>query len=149
MTNCRSTKKQLGRYFDHELSPDESLLVEDHLKLCSRCNSEFQQIREIAGAFHDNLPVPPVPLHLTQRILEEAYASVMGRLSWWEPLPFWRNWSTSMRLAALGVAAIACYLGLVISGGLLPQTRPASAEMRGIGMTSQEPIVKAYLGSAR
>jgi anti-sigma factor RsiW len=149
MPECQRIRNSLGRYFDGELSNTEGCLVEEHLKHCSQCSEELQQIHEIAGAFQEGMPVPPVPPNLIVRIMGEARAQIDGGLPGWSFLLFWRNWSFSMRLAALGVAAVACYVGLVISSGSLPSTRPAGAEMRWIGMTSQEPIVKAYLGRTR
>jgi anti-sigma factor RsiW len=148
MLDCRRMKKLLGRYFDDELSPDERLLLEAHLKQCSRCRTELQAIGEIAGAFRKNITIPPVPPHLAQRIMEKARAQVKGpyllRL-----FLFWKNWSFSMRCAAVGVAAAACYIGIAIGRDSLSAAPHSEEEMRWITMSHWEPISTAYTGRAR
>jgi anti-sigma factor RsiW len=146
MSNCRAILNLLGRYFDGELSPVECRLIDDHLKQCSRCSADLQEIRKIAGIFQKGI-APPVPSDLTQRIMKKARTQVDGFLPRRTFLCFWRNWSVPMRLAAMGVAAAACYIGLAIGSSLQPSTRSTGAEMKWIGMTSQGPIVKAYMGS--
>ena len=146
MSDCRAIKDRLGRYFDRELSHSERRLIEDHLKQCDRCRADLQEIRYIAGIVREGMPVPPVPSGLSRRIMAEARAQVGNAPSAWSFLLFWKNWSFSMRLAAMGVAAAACYVGLAIGSSSQPSTRPTSAEMKWIGMTSQGPIVKAYMG---
>jgi predicted anti-sigma-YlaC factor YlaD len=148
MPECRTIRNSLGRFFDGELSHTESRQIEDHLKQCSQCSLELQQIRELAGAFREAMPASPVAPDLTRRIVAKAHAQFENDLSG-SNFPFWRNWSLSLRLAALGVASVACYIGLAIGSSSLPSTRSATAETRWIGMTSQEPIVKAYTGSVR
>jgi anti-sigma factor RsiW len=146
MSDCRTIQNRLGRYFDGELSPVEHRLVADHLKQCSRCSQDLQEIRAIAGAFQEGMPAPPIPSTLNQRIMARARAQVGSAPSAWSFLLFWKNWSFSMRLAAMGVAAAACYVGLVIGSSSQSPNRSTGAEMKWIGMTSQGPIVKAYMG---
>jgi anti-sigma factor RsiW len=149
MSNCRAIQKLLGRYFDGELSPFERRMVEDHLRQCSQCRQSLQEIHAIAGAFQKAMPVPPVPSALNQKIMAETRAQVGSAPSAWLFLRFWKNWSFTMRLTAIGVVAVACYIGVVIGGSSLQSTRSAAAEMRWISMTAQVPIVKAYMGSNR
>jgi anti-sigma factor RsiW len=149
MPDCRTISILLGRFFDRELSDSKRRSVEDHLKQCSRCSAELQQIREIASAFREAMSAPQVPSDITQRIMAKAREQVGTASPRWDLLYFWKNWPLSMRLAAIGVATIACYVGIAIGSSSLPSTRSATAEMRWIGMTSQEPIVKAYMGNKR
>jgi anti-sigma factor RsiW len=149
MSDCRTIHILLGRYFDRELLEPERRLVEAHLKQCSLCSAELQQIHEIDGAFRKGMSTPQVPSDMTQRIMEKARAQVGVTFPRWDFLRFWKNWSLSMRLAAIGVATIACYVGIAIGGSSLPTIRSATAEMRWIDMTSQAPIVKAYMGTER
>jgi anti-sigma factor RsiW len=148
MSDCRAIQNCLGRYFDGELSPVERRLVEDHLKQCNRCRADLQEIREIAGVFQEGI-APPVPSDLTQRIMGKARSLANGALPGYSLLWCWKNWSFSMRFAALGVAAAACYIGIVIGSASLPSSRRAGDEMQWIGTTSRGPIVTAYVGSAR
>jgi len=38
---CEAAFRRLDDYLDRELSPDEMRLVEEHLRLCEVCTSEF------------------------------------------------------------------------------------------------------------
>jgi anti-sigma factor RsiW len=149
MPDCRAIKKKLGRYFDGELPPIEHQSVEDHLKRCSRCAVELQEIHEVAGAFQEGMSALPAPSDLAQRIVEKARARVGIAPAGWDLIWFWKNWSFSMRFAAVAVAAAACYIGIVIGSASLPSNRQASDEMKWVAMTTQGPIVSAYIGSAR
>lgn len=148
MLDCRAIQNRLGRYFDGELSPVERRLVENHLKQCTQCSADLQEIREIAGVFQEGIPALPVPSDLTQRIMEKARTHVDRALPGSSLHWFWKNWSFSKRFAALGVAAAACYIGLLFGSASLPSTRRAGDEMQWIGITSRGPIVTAYVGSA-
>jgi anti-sigma factor RsiW len=149
MSDCHAIQGRLGRYFDGELSPVEHRLVEDHLKHCGRCSQDLQEIRAIVEAFQEGMSVPPVPSDLNRRIMAKARVQAERVPSVWSFLWFWKSWSFSMRLAAMGVAAAACYVGLIIGDSSQPSTRSTGAEIKWIGMTSQGPIVKAYIGSAQ
>jgi anti-sigma factor RsiW len=147
MSSCRVIQNRLGRYFDGELSPVERHMIEDHLKQCGQCSQNLQEIHAIAKAFRTGMSVPPVPSTLNPKMMAKARAQVDSAPSALSFLLFWENWSLALRLAAIGVAAIACYIGAVINSSSLPSTRSATAEMRWIDMTAQGPIVKAYMGT--
>jgi anti-sigma factor RsiW len=149
MSNCRHSRDRLGRYFDGELPSYERRTVEDHLQQCSRCSTNLKEIREISGVFAEGITIPPVPQDLTQTIMRKAQAQIKGTLPGWSFLLFWGNWSLPMRLAAMVVAAAACYIGIAIGSASLPSSRRAANEMQWIDMSSRGPIVTAYVGSAR
>jgi anti-sigma factor RsiW len=149
MPDCRAIQNRLGRYFDGELPPAERHLVEDHLRQCRRCSADLQEIRGISSAFRESAPTPPIPENLSLRIMENARKQVgsvpPARGFFW----FWKNWSLSMRFAAVSVAAAACYIGIVIGSGSLQSRQQPNDEIRWIGMASGVPMIKAYAGSAR
>jgi predicted anti-sigma-YlaC factor YlaD len=149
MQDCRAIRVSLGCYYDGELSEPERRLVRDHLKQCSQCRAELQQICEIAPAFQEGMQTPPTPSDLTRKIMEKAHRRTVGALSWWSCLLFWKNWSLPMRFAAAGVIAAACYIGIVVGSSSLPFDRSATSEMKWISMSTQGPIVKAYMGKDR
>jgi len=144
--DCRQIKGRLGRYHDGELPPAERPLVEGHLQGCRRCSEELKEIREISSAFQDTLAALPVPEGLVQGIMARARIQTGGAAVAWDRLWFWRSWPFSMRFAAAGVAAAACYIGLVIGSASLPSSRLAGDEMRWLDMTSGGSIVTAYVG---
>jgi anti-sigma factor RsiW len=149
MSDCRGIKERLGRYFDAELTPSERRSVEDHLEQCSRCRAGLEEIREISGIFREGMDAPPAPLDLTRRIMGRAQAEIDGSLPGRSFLLFWRDWSLPMRFAALGVAAVACYIGMFISSSSLTSAQRPSDDMKWVDMSSREPIVSAYVGKTR
>jgi predicted anti-sigma-YlaC factor YlaD len=149
MADCRIIRNRLGRYLDGELSEPERHTIEAHLKQCSRCKAVLQEMSDLSDLFKHGVPAPPIPSYLTGKIIAKAKEELDGNLPGWSFLLFWRNWSLSMRFAALGVATVACYIGLVIGNSSAPSTPRAGDEMKWIGMTSGEPIVTAYVGGAR
>jgi len=146
---CRQIKNRLGRYHDGELPPDERLLVERHLQDCRLCGQELEEIRKLSMSFQRALVIPPVPEDLVPRILAQAGAQAGAPFSALDVFRLWRGWSLSMRLAAMAVAAAACYIGLVIGSASLPSRRSAGDEMQWVGMASRGPITTAYVGTTR
>jgi anti-sigma factor RsiW len=149
MSDCHGISERLGRYFDGELTPSERRSVEDHIEQCGRCRASLEEIREISGTFREGMAVPPAPLDLTRRIMARAQTQIAGTPPRWRSLLFWRDWSLSLRLAALGVAAAACYIGIFIGSSAMAPAQRASDDMKWVDMSSRGPIVTAYEGSAR
>jgi anti-sigma factor RsiW len=149
VSSCRPIKSRLGRYHDGELPPDKRLLVERHLEMCRACGEELAEIRRYTEAFQQALTLPPVPEGMVQRIMIRAQMQTHGHDTAWEWLWFWRDWSLSLRVAAAGVAAAACFIGLVIGSASLPSSRPAGDEMEWVGLTSMGPLVTAYVEDNR
>ena len=149
MSNCRAIKSRLGRYHDGELPPDERPLVESHLEVCRTCGEELAEIRRYSEALQQAIAVPPVPEGMVQRIMTRAHMQTGGERVPGNWLWSWRDWSLSMRFAAAGVAAAACYIGLVIGSASPPSSRSAIDEAQWIGLTSRGPIVTAYVGANR
>jgi len=71
MKNCKELKKDLVAFLSGELKKEEEAIFSSHLKTCTRCQKEFEKLRQIVeGA--GSLP----------KDIEEAMASVD-----WEALP--------------------------------------------------------------
>ncbi len=149
MFDCRQINNRLGRYHDGELPLAERLLVESHLQGCRLCSQQLDEIRDVSRIFQQALVIPPVPGALAHRIMAQAHAQAAATSSAWDLLVFWRDWSFSMRFAAVAVSVAACYLGLVIGSASLPSPRSAGDEMQWVSMTSRGPIVAAYVGGKR
>ena len=148
MSGCRQIKNRLGRYYDGELPLTECLLVKRHLQDCRLCSRELEEIRKLSMSFQRALVIPPVPEALAHRIMAQAREQAGGTLPAWGLFRFWRDWSLSMRFAAVAVSATACYIGLAIGSASL-LSRSAGDEMQWIGLTSRGPIVTAYVGENR
>jgi anti-sigma factor RsiW len=67
---CEETFRRLDDYLDRELSPDEQRLVEEHLRVCGICASEFRFEQSVLDGVRDKLSRLAVPADLMARIQE-------------------------------------------------------------------------------
>jgi hypothetical protein len=65
---CEQTFRRLDDYLDRELSPDERRLVEEHLRVCGICASEFRFEQSVLDGVRDKLSRLAVPADLMARI---------------------------------------------------------------------------------
>ncbi len=58
--NCRKVKKLLSPYLDNQLSKKERQLVKEHLNICSKCQQELRELRNLVAALKkmDSYPAP-------------------------------------------------------------------------------------------
>jgi anti-sigma factor RsiW len=149
VSSCKRIKTRLGRYHDGELPADERRLIERHLEVCRTCCEELAEIARYSDALEQALTVPPVPEGIVQRIMTRAHMQTSSERVRWNRLWFWRDWSLSMKFAAAGVAAVACFIGLVIGSASQQSLRSAGDEMRWVALTFRGPIVAAYVEATR
>ncbi len=67
MTDCKRVKDHLGRYLDGEAAPGIAREVESHLSSCYSCAAELEELRLLAAAIAERMPVT-VPADLWARI---------------------------------------------------------------------------------
>jgi len=149
MSGCRPFKNQLGRYHDGELSSAGCARMEQHLRTCRACSEELAEVRRVSEALWETLEPPPVPAALTAKIMARARRQPAGDRAAWGSFWFWRSWSLPVRFAAAGVAAAAIYIGLAIGSASLSFSRPSGDEMQWVRLTSQGPLVTAYVEDNR
>ncbi|HEY3298289.1 MAG TPA: zf-HC2 domain-containing protein, partial [Armatimonadota bacterium] len=63
---CREVVMMLSEYVDGELSFSDTALVEEHLRECSACRTEFEQIRSLAGVLASTPEIEPPAFLLAQ-----------------------------------------------------------------------------------
>jgi anti-sigma factor RsiW len=148
MLPCHKAQARLGRYHDGELPPDDSRELRAHLDICEACRRELESV-DALDAVLENVPVSPVPGDLVQNVMRAARAQEADR----DLIPvfdrFWRGWTVLMRFAAVGSAAVACYIGLVAGVGSAPSPRPAVEGAEWLAASSAGPIVAAHMGGTR
>lgn len=49
MNDCEEYQGLMMGLMDGELTPDESVTINDHLRRCARCREEYEELRETAG----------------------------------------------------------------------------------------------------
>lgn len=65
--NCRDVRDQLSAWLDRELPLEVAWTIEQHLRDCSACANEAQELRDVIGAVSD-LPRVKAPQDLAARI---------------------------------------------------------------------------------
>ena len=91
MKDCNKVKRLLSSYLDKEISPNDNFFIEEHLKVCSGCRKELQELLKvkelILGSERKNLPDDYLVYRLRERIKSEderrkkVTLSGMGNLS--------------------------------------------------------------------
>ena len=66
---CEEAFRRLDDYLDHELSPDEMVLVREHLEICAGCAREFNFERSVLKGVEEKLQQIDIPANLQSRIL--------------------------------------------------------------------------------
>lgn len=68
LLSCTETFRRLDDYMDRELSAEETVAVEAHLRACAMCSGEFEVERELLDAIRARLTRLRVPQELKARI---------------------------------------------------------------------------------
>lgn len=66
---CEEAFRRLDDYLDHELSPDEMVLVREHLEVCAACAREFSFETSVLEGVGQKLKQVGLPETLQTRIL--------------------------------------------------------------------------------
>jgi anti-sigma factor (TIGR02949 family) len=66
---CEEAFRRLDDYLDRELTPDETVLVQQHLEICAGCAREFNFEASVLRGVRDKLQQIDVPASLQSRIL--------------------------------------------------------------------------------
>jgi len=67
---CRQAFDRLENFLDRELSPEETLRVQEHLDICAVCTREFQFEAGILDGIRARLARIQIPMRLADRISE-------------------------------------------------------------------------------
>jgi len=67
---CEEAFRRLDDYLDHELSPEETVLVREHLEICAGCAREFNFERSVVEGVEQKLQQIDMPDTLQSRILK-------------------------------------------------------------------------------
>ncbi len=68
---CEETFRRLDDYLDRQLSPEETSMVEDHLRTCAMCASEFTFEASVIEDVRDKLRRVAAPPGLLERIVAQ------------------------------------------------------------------------------
>jgi len=68
--DCKQVFERLDDYLDRELSPEEVVLVEAHLRDCEHCALDYRFEREILDSLKDKVRRVTVPDTLRKMVLD-------------------------------------------------------------------------------
>jgi predicted anti-sigma-YlaC factor YlaD len=70
---CSEIQKLLYDYIKNEINYDKRQIIEKHLKICRKCQNEFEIIKKIKYAFINNLqsPSPELYKNIEKRIKKQ------------------------------------------------------------------------------
>jgi hypothetical protein len=98
--NCTTTHDLFSDYFDGGLLPAERALLEEHLKACGNCTTEYGHFTGSLKALHETRP-----LETTRIFLSNVKAAAAALPSGHGRLPAWLPWAiAAAALIAFGVA---------------------------------------------
>jgi anti-sigma factor RsiW len=78
--NCDYCKHQLSAFIDNELSSEERLLMEEHLKTCPSCAREAETLNQLGVVFGGLPEETPSPAFVQTTV---SKAAVIPRYSFW------------------------------------------------------------------
>lgn len=70
--NCDYYKDKLSAFIDNELSPEERLLMEEHLKSCTSCALEAKTLNQLGALFGDIPEETPSPAFVQTTVSKAA-----------------------------------------------------------------------------
>jgi anti-sigma factor (TIGR02949 family) len=68
-SNCEEAFRRLDDYLDRELSPHETLLIEEHLRICDWCTREFNFEGSVLRGLKQKLRQIDAPPDLVAKVL--------------------------------------------------------------------------------
>jgi hypothetical protein len=97
--NCTTTHDLFSDYFDGGLLPAERALLEEHLKACETCSTEYDHFTGSLKALHETRPIETTRVFLSNvKAAATALPSGHGRL------PAWLPWTITAATLSFSVA---------------------------------------------
>jgi hypothetical protein len=82
---CNDIQEKLSAYIEGIISPEEKMLVDEHLMSCQKCNESLSDLRKTVEYIHNLEDVEP-PSWLTQKIMTMVKAEIQPKKSFIQKL---------------------------------------------------------------
>ncbi|WP_262273548.1 anti-sigma factor family protein [Microvirga yunnanensis] len=116
---CSDMKVLLHGHLDGELDAANAFQVEDHLRTCATCSSEYQRLQELRAALREDSLRYRAPDALRARVLEALVPAPASPVA-----PTTARWWQRLRLSQhLGIPAAAFAAGLAVAL-IVPRSSP-------------------------
>src|SRR3990170_3442086 len=76
--NCQDIQQKLSAYAEGIFSPEEKILIEEHLKSCLKCQESLADLRKTIDYVHRLEDVEP-PTWLTQKVMAKIKAEAQPK----------------------------------------------------------------------
>lgn len=108
MASCEEFELLISLGLDGELSPEEALQLQDHLKSCPACCQFNQELSEIQSSISSLLLSPPPSLHtrIMDQISQEAALPSQDTAKIVRPGSFYRRYATTAAAVLVLVSAL-------------------------------------------
>jgi anti-sigma factor RsiW len=97
--SCRNTQVLLSAYLDGELAGTEMMRVRDHLRSCTDCRAEYEEVRAVKRLL-GVAPEVEVPVGLQDRLMQAVMADEAPARA---ERTIW-GWALATSFAAAGIA---------------------------------------------
>ncbi|MGH8063912.1 MAG: anti-sigma factor family protein [Candidatus Entotheonellia bacterium] len=117
--NCQTIREHLIEYLYHELAPEVSLRIEQHLRGCTACQAELASLQQVTATL-DQWQVPAPPAGVVERTLacigaEAPDPTLLGSRNGGPP---------AIPLLALALGGLAAGVSMGLTTHLAPQPEP-------------------------
>ena len=106
--NCETVKEMLWAYLEQELTAEETVKIEEHLKNCDDCRKELKLQKELMDSLQ-TLPEAELPegyhAELMQKLRAEAAPNVVPFPVKKKKQPMWKQWGMVAAAVLVVVAA--------------------------------------------
>ena len=137
MSDCRKCRPLFLEYFYGELDASKQQFLKDHLSVCKKCTSEFNEMKGLLQFTGKRFrPEPPKEFwdsyeeRLAKRIQKKRFSEA-GQESWWKRR--WKNFTfapkwTFQAAAALALIVIGVIIGRIIFSPSLPEIQQVTQQ---------------------
>jgi hypothetical protein len=131
---CHDIQEKLAAYIDGDISPEERMLIDEHLKSCQQCNETIAEMTKTTEYLRKLGDIEP-PAWLTQKIMTKIRSESGKEKSIWQKLFYPLHIKLPVEVA---VAVLLAVTTIYIFKTMQPEIKLAKAPVE--EMTSQIPL---------
>jgi len=131
---CNDIQEKLSAYIDGDISSEERMLIDKHLKSCQQCNETLAEMKKTTEYVRNLGDIEP-PAWLTQKIMTKIRSEAGREKSIWQKLFYPLYIKLPVEAA---VAVLLAVTTIYIFKTMQPEMKPAKAPVE--EMTSRMPL---------
>lgn len=131
---CNDIQEKLSVYIDGDISPEERMLIDEHLRSCQQCNETLAEMKKTTEYVRNLADIEP-PAWLTQKIMAKIRSEAGKEKSIWQKLFYPLHIKLPVEAA---VAVLLAVTTVYIFKTMQPEIKMAKAPVE--EMTSRMPL---------